>query len=191
MTFGSILLLAVGLSMDAAAVSAAKGLTTPRLRPVHLLLVAGFFGGFQVLMPLLGWALGSRIGPLIQAWDHWLAFGLLVGIGGKMIWEAVHDDEDSKSTDAPAAPFGMRVMFVLAIATSIDSFAVGVTLPVLKAPLLVSLATIGVTTAVLSAVGLVAGHRFGAMLGKRLDLAGGVVLIGLGCKILLEHLLEA
>jgi putative Mn2+ efflux pump MntP len=185
MTFGSIFLLALGLSMDAAAVSAARGLATPKLLPKHVLLVAGFFGGFQALMPLVGWLLGSRIGPLIQAWDHWIAFVLLAGLGGKMIWETTKKDEEE---EAPKDLYGLRVMVVLAIATSIDALAVGITLPMLGAPLLLSVVTIGVTTAVLSALALFAGRRFGAVLGKRLDLVGGLVLIGLGLKILLEHL---
>jgi hypothetical protein len=185
MTFGSIFLLALGLSMDAAAVSAARGLATPNLLPKHVLLVAGFFGGFQAFMPLVGWLLGSSIGPLIQAWDHWIAFVLLAGLGGKTIWETTKKDEEE---EAPKDLYGLKVMVVLAIATSIDALAVGITLPMLGAPLLLSVVTIGVTTAVLSALALFAGRRFGAVLGKRLDLVGGLVLIGLGLKILLEHL---
>ncbi|WP_433933202.1 manganese efflux pump MntP family protein [Sorangium cellulosum] len=187
MSFGAILLLALGLAMDATAVSAARGLAVPVIRARHVALVAGFFGGFQALMPLIGWLLGARVGPLVQAWDHWIAFGLLGAIGGKMLWEARasadHDDDD-----APKDLFALKVMFVLAIATSIDALAIGFTLPMLNAPLALSLVTIGITTAVLSAIGLYAGRRFGAMLGKRLDAAGGVVLIGLGVKILIEHL---
>jgi putative Mn2+ efflux pump MntP len=187
-SFASILLLAVGLAMDATAVAAARGLAVPRVRPRHVALIAGFFGGFQALMPLLGWLVGSRVGALVSAWDHWIAFGLLGGIGGKMLWEARstadHDEEKKDAGD----PFGLKVMFVLAVATSIDALAVGITLPMLGAPLVLTLLTIGLTTAALSAAGLYAGRRFGALLGKRLDVAGGLVLIGLGTKILLEHL---
>ncbi|KYF90933.1 hypothetical protein BE17_22990 [Sorangium cellulosum] len=186
MSFGAILLLALGLAMDATAVSAARGLATPVIRARHVALVAGFFGGFQALMPLIGWLLGARVGPLVQAWDHWIAFGLLAAIGGKMLYEAWAGADDDE--EAPKDLFAWKVMFVLAIATSIDALAVGFTLPMLNAPLVRSLATIGITTAVLSALGLFAGRRFGAMLGKRLDAAGGVVLIGLGVKILIEHL---
>lgn len=185
MSFGAILLLALGLAMDATAVSAARGLATPVIRARHVALVAGFFGGFQALMPLIGWLLGARVGPFVQAWDHWIAFGLLGAIGGKMLWEARSGDSDDD--DTPKDLFALKVMFVLAIATSIDALAVGFTLPMLGAPLALSLVTIGVTTAVLSALGLFAGRRFGAMLGKRLDAAGGVVLIGLAVKILIEH----
>lgn len=184
MSFPSILLLSLGLAMDAAAVSAARGLAVPRVLPQHAVLVAVFFGGFQALMPLLGWLVGARIGPSIQAWDHWVAFALLSAIGGKMLW-------DARGGDEVASPlgdlFGIKVMFILAIATSIDALAVGMTLPMLNAPLALSLCTIGVTTALLSVGGLYAGRRFGVMLGNRLDAVGGLVLIGLGMKILIEH----
>lgn len=190
-SFGAILLLALGLAMDATAVSTARGLATPKILPRHVALVALFFGGFQALMPLVGWLVGSRVGPLVQAWDHWIAFALLSAIGGKMLWEArggpAESDQDSRAADL----FGIKVMLVLAIATSVDALAAGFTLPMLNAPVLLSLVTIGLTTALLSALGLFAGRRFGALLGRRLDLAGGLVLIGLGTKILIEHLRAA
>ena len=185
MRFGSILLLAFGLAMDAAAVSAARGLATSELRPRHAVLVALFFGGFQALMPLVGWTLGQRLGPMVAAWDHWIAFVLLVGIGAKMLWEARASAADAAET---RDLFALREMFVLAIATSVDAFVVGVMLPMLDAPLVLSLVTIGVVTATLSVLGLYAGRRFGAMLGRRLDAVGGLVLVGLGVKILVEHL---
>jgi putative Mn2+ efflux pump MntP len=199
MSFSGILLLAVGLAMDATAVSAARGLATPKILPRHVALVAFFFGGSQALMPLIGWLVGSRLGPLVQAWDHWIAFLLLGAIGGKMLWEARSTQDDSadmaSNTSANAAasipetdPFGIKLMLVLAIATSIDALAVGITLPMLNAPFALSLVTIGVTTALLSVLGLFVGRRFGALLGKRLDVAGGLLLIGLGTKILIEHL---
>ena len=184
MTFGAIVFLALGLAMDATAVAATRGLATPKILPKHVIIVALFFGGAQGLMPLLGYAIGSRIGPAVQAWDHWIAFVLLAGIGGKMLWEARGRKSEAPATDL----YGWKVMLVLAVATSIDALAVGVTLPMLDAPLLLSVITIGVTTAVFSALGLFAGRRFGALLGKRLDVAGGVILIGLGFKILIEHL---
>jgi putative Mn2+ efflux pump MntP len=188
MSFGAILLLAFGLSMDAAAVSAARGLALSTVRPRHALLVALYFGGFQALMPLLGYLVGSRLGPLVEAWDHWIAFALLAGIGARMLHEA-RSEESAERPGRDEDLFRPRVMLVLAVATSIDALAVGVTLPMLDAPLVPSLATIGVTTAVLSALALLAGRRFGAVLGKRLDVAGGIVLIGLGIEILLRHLL--
>jgi len=133
---------------------------------------------------------GSSVGPLVQAWDHWVAFVLLGAIGGKMVWEAWGAEPEKQHDDVATGvdPFGTKVMLALAVATSIDALAVGVTLPMLHAPMLLSLVTIGITTAAMSALGLLAGRRFGALLGKRFELAGGLVLIGLGAKILLEHL---
>lgn len=186
MKLGSILLLAFGLSMDAMAVAAARGLSVKRIGLRHVLLVAGFFGGFQAFMPLCGWLLGNRVGKAIQAWDHWLIFVVLGGIGGKMLWEAFHHEAETVPEESQA--FGLKVLLLLAIATSIDALAAGFTLPLLGAPLGVSILTIGVTTAVLSALGLFAGHRFGAALGSRLDALGGLVLIGLATKTLIEHL---
>ena len=189
MGFPSIIALSLGLAMDAAAVSAARGLATPVIRPRHAVLVAVFFGGFQAAMPLLGWAIGSRVGRFVEAWDHWIAFALLGAIGGKMIHEA-----RSKKEEADRAPrderalFGLKVMLVLAVATSIDAFAVGITLPMLGAPIVTTLVTIGVTTALCSVAGLLLGRRLGGAFGKRIDLAGGIVLVGLGTKILIEHL---
>ncbi len=188
MSFGAILVLAVGLAMDATAVSAARGLAAGHVGPRQVLLVAAWFGGFQALMPLIGWAVGRQLGPLVQAWDHWIAFVLLAVIGGKMLWEARGERSEGAGESVEVDLFGPRIMFVLAVATSIDALAVGITLPILGAPLALSLATIGITTAILSALGLLAGRRFGGVMGKRLEVAGGVVLIGLGIKILIEHL---
>jgi putative Mn2+ efflux pump MntP len=182
--FATLLLLAVGLAMDATAVSAAKGLAVPRIKPRHVVLVAGFFGGFQALMPLIGYFVGQSVGAFVSTFGHWIAFALLAGIGVKMIWEAREPSDDPPES---RELFGVRVMFVLGIATSIDAFAAGVTLPLLGAPLFLSAATIGATTAVSSALGLFAGRRFGSALGRRLDTAGGLVLIGLGIKAVLDH----
>jgi manganese efflux pump family protein len=190
MSFGAILLLSLGLAMDATAVSAARGLAVSRILPRHVALVALFFGGSQALMPWLGWIVGSQFGVAVEAWDHWIAFALLAAIGGKMLWDARTAEEDAEDV-GEGDPFGFAVMFALAIATSIDALAVGITLPMLDAPLLLSLATIGVTTALASVTGLFAGRHFGALLGKRLDVFGGLLLIGLGTKILIEHLIAA
>ena len=186
MQLGAMFWLAIGLAMDSTAVAAARGLAAEHIRPRHALLVAGLFGGFQAMMPLFGWWLGVSIGPLVQAWDHWIAFGLLAAIGSHMLWEA-------RSSASPnglpqSNPFGFKLMLALALATSIDAFAVGITLPMLRFPLVLSIVTIGLTTAVLSVAGLYAGRRFGASLGQRLDIVGGLFLIGLGFKILVEHL---
>ncbi|MCA9684543.1 MAG: manganese efflux pump, partial [Myxococcales bacterium] len=157
MGFGEILLLALGLAMDATAVSAARGLSVDAVHPRHMLLVALYFGGSQALMPLLGWALGAWLGPWLEAWDHWIAFVLLAFIGGKMLWEAwgdregegggEGDGEDGGEAEPERDPFGWKLMLLLAIATSIDALAVGFTLPMLGAPFALSLVTIGVTTA--------------------------------------------
>lgn len=186
MKFFSLLAVATGLAMDATAAAAARGLAAPTLRLRDVLLVAGLFGGFQAGMPLLGWLLGTRLGPAVMAWDHWIAFVLLGGIGLKMLHESRTRDDDAP----PEAKdlFGLRVLLVLAVATSIDAFAVGVTLPMLGAPFALSLTTIGVTTAALSAGGLFAGRRFGALLGRRLEAVGGLILLVQGTKILIEHL---
>jgi putative Mn2+ efflux pump MntP len=188
MSLASLIILAVGLAMDAAAVSATCGLAAPALRVRHFATVALFFGGSQAFMPLLGYLLGTQIGSAVEAWDHWIAFVLLGGIGLKMIYEAVRGDDEGEKGRSEREVFGFRMMAMLAIATSIDAFAVGVTLPILNAPLALSLVTIGLVTAVLSALGLVIGRHFGARVGKRLDAFGGVVLVLFGTKILIEHL---
>jgi putative Mn2+ efflux pump MntP len=193
-TFGAILFLALGLAMDAAAVSAARGVAAHRIGARQITLVALLFGGFQALMPLIGWHIGARVGPLVEAWDHWVAFGLLATLGARMLWEArtghPHERESSLHPALSRADdvFGLRIMLVLAIATSIDALAAGITLPLLGAPLVLSLVTIGATTAALSVLGLFAGRRFGAALGRRLDIVGGLMLIGIGTRILIEHL---
>jgi putative Mn2+ efflux pump MntP len=184
----SIFLLAFGLSMDAMAVAAARGLAVTQIRVRHVALVAGFFGGFQALMPLLGYLLGATVGKLVMAWDHWIILVVLSGIGGKMLWEAFPHDAEAAETPSESDAFGLKVMLLLAIATSIDALAAGFTLPLMGAPLGLSVAMIGVTTAGLSALGLFAGHRFGSALGSRLDALGGLVLIGIGIKTLVEHL---
>ncbi len=186
MQLSALLLLAFGLAMDAVAVAAARGVAVRKVQLKHVLLVGLFFGGFQALMPLLGWLLGARVGDAVAAWDHWIVFVVLGGIGAKMLWEAREHEAEEAPSEAEA--FQLRVLLVLAVATSIDALAAGFTLPLLGAPLLLSLVAIGCTTAVLSALGLFAGHRFGAALGSRLDALGGLVLIGLGCKTLYEHL---
>jgi putative Mn2+ efflux pump MntP len=186
----TVLVLAFGLAMDATAVAASRGLASRSVGWRQALIVAVFFGGSQALMPLIGYAVGSRFGAAVAAWDHWIAFVLLGIIGGKMLWESrgAHDDDKPR---AETNLFALPAMAVLAVATSIDALAVGTTLPMLNAPLTVSIATIGVVTAILSALGLFAGRKFGAALGPRLDAVGGVVLIGIGTKILVEHLSTA
>ncbi len=183
--FGAVLALSLGLAMDATAVSAAKGFAVPRVRLRHVLLVAVFFGSFQALMPFLGWMISERLGPLVRAWDHWIAFFLLAALGANMLREAFGP---VRAEASERDRFGFQVMLALAVATSIDALAAGLALPAMGAPLLLSVLTIGLTTAVLSAAGLFAGRRFGLALGSRLDALGGLVLIALGIKILVDHL---
>lgn len=185
MTFGAIVALAFGLAMDAAAVSAARGVATPTVRARHVALVAGCFGGAQALMPVLGWAVGVAVGGTVAAWAHWIAAGLLAVIGGKMLWEARGGDDADDAE--PDDPWRLGVMLALAVATSVDALAVGFTLPMLGAPFALTVATIGLVTAAASAAALVLGRRLGAMLGGRLDAAGGLVLLGLAVKLLLER----
>lgn len=194
MDVGSLVILAVGLAMDAAAVAAARGLLLERIQLRHVLLIALFFGGFQGLMPMLGYALGASFGKWIQAWDHWLVFLLLGGLGVRMLREAVGqsppgaDDSDAAASRGNADPFALPVLLTLALATSIDALAAGITLPLMGASLLSSSAVIGVITACLSVIGLFVGRRFGDALGRKLDVVGGLALIGLGIKTLIEHL---
>lgn len=184
----AIFLLSVALAMDASAVAATLGMGVPELRARHIVRTAVLFGGFQAMMPFFGWHLGARLGPTFQAWDHWIAFALLAGIGLKMLWEARSPGDDETVLASNGDRFAFRQLVVLAIATSIDALAAGITLPMMNAPLAFSLAMIGVVTAVLSTIGLFLGRRFGRAFGKRPEAVGGVVLIGLGVKILVEHL---
>ncbi len=188
MSYPQVFALAVGLSMDATAVAAARGLVTERIEAKHVAKIALAFGGAQAAMPLFGYVLGAELGPFMSRFAHWVAFVLLAGIGAKMLWEARASDDDEPDGDK-RDPWGFRVMFGLAVATSIDAFAAGITLPLLRAPLVFSLAAIGITTAVLSSAGLLVGRRLGAMFGKRLEVVGGLVLIVLAVKVLLDHYL--
>ncbi len=179
--------LAVALAMDATAAAATCGLTARCVRARDVARVTLAFGGAQATMPLIGWLLGQALSRVVTTWDHWIAFGLLLGIGAHMLVEA-------RSQDDPGAaegndPFATGTLCWLALATSIDALAAGVTLPLLGVPLLVSVAVIGTTTAVLSGAGLLLGRRVGHLLGARLTVFGGLVLIALGVKILVEHTL--
>ena len=183
MRFFELFLIAVGLSMDAFAVSVCKGLSVRKLEVKHALLAGLYFGGFQALMPLLGWLLGYRFESMIRSVDHWIAFVLLALIGGNMIKEAFQKDEEELSDD-----FGFRTMVLLAIATSIDALAVGVTFAFLEVRILPAAGLIGVTTFLLSALGIWIGHVFGARYKAKAEFVGGAILILIGLKILLEHL---
>ena len=182
MQLWELFFIAVGLSMDAFAVSVCKGLSVSGVRMRHRLSVGFYFGGFQALMPLIGYLLGSQFQQMITSVDHWIAFVLLVIIGINMIREARGDAEEVD------ASFGVKSMFPLAIATSIDALAVGVTLAFLQVNILASVSLIGATTFVLSIIGLTVGNLFGAKYKSRAEILGGIVLIVMGIKILAEHL---
>lgn len=183
MSIIELLLLALGLSMDAFAVSICKGLSVPKLRPKHCLICGVYFGAFQAIMPLIGWALGIRFQSLITNIDHWIAFVLLAVIGANMIKESF-----SKEEECPDASFGFKTMLTLAIATSIDALAVGVTFAFLDVNIVPAVLLIGMTTFVCSAVGVKLGNVFGNRFQSKAEFLGGLVLIGIGLKILIEHL---
>ena len=177
-----LLLLAIGLSMDAFAVAVCKGLATPQLKPRHLLIAGAWFGGFQALMPLIGFALGSAFEKYITSIDHWVAFILLGIIGFNMIKESREEEGEQD------ASFGFKAMLVLAIATSIDALAVGITFAFLKVNIILAVTLIGITTFIFSATGIKIGSVFGDKYKSKAEFFGGAVLMCLGLKILIEHL---
>ena len=182
MGFVELLLIAVGLSMDAFAVSICKGLSVQKVKPKHAACVALYFGGFQALMPLIGYFLGSSLKSLIESYDHWIAFVLLALIGANMIREAFSEEETQNDS------FSFRTMFMMAIATSIDALAVGISFAFLGVDIVTAALLIGATTFVLSGAGIFVGNIFGSKYKSKAELAGGIVLILIGAKILLEHL---
>lgn len=187
MGIAELLLIAVGLSMDAFAVSVCKGLCMKRVNWAQAFVIALFFGGFQGLMPVAGWALGTQFAALITPIDHWIAFGLLAFIGGKMLLDAFRGDDET--LECPVEPrLDLRELVMLAIATSIDALAVGITFAFLGVSIAAAAVIIGVTTFMLSFVGVAIGNQFGARFEKPATIAGGAVLILIGVKILLEHL---
>lgn len=183
MSFIELLLIAVSMSMDAFAVSICKGLSVRKVTPGQCLAVGGWFGGFQGMMPVLGFVLTNLFASLITSISHWIAFGLLLFIGSSMIRETFDNDEEEVDDS-----FAFMTMLTLAIATSIDALAMGVTLNLAKANIWVAAPLIAVTTAILSPIGLKVGNVFGAQYKNKAELVGGVVLVGLGVKILLEGL---
>lgn len=186
MNFLELLMLAVGLSMDAFAVSVCKGLALKKISLRETSIVGAWFGGFQALMPAVGYFLGSAFEKYITAFDHWVAFVLLALIGGNMIREALSGDDDSAD-----ASLGFKTMLVMAVATSIDALAVGITFAFLIDGVLKMIGAvliIGVTTFILSGLGVKAGSVFGTKYKSKAELAGGIILVLLGLKILLEHL---
>lgn len=182
MELWELFLIAVGLSMDAFAVAVCKGLSVKKIRPKEQAIVGLYFGGFQAVMPTIGYFLGVQFSDFIQSFDHWIAFVLLGIIGINMIREA-RCQEDTMDDS-----FGVKAMFPLAIATSIDALAVGVTFAFLKVQIVPAVTFIGVVTFVFSVVGLMVGNAFGCKYKAKAEIFGGVVLILIGLKILLEHL---
>ena len=178
-----LFILAVGLSMDAFAVSVCKGLAMPKITVKKAAVVGIWFGGFQALMPALGYLLGSQFKDSITAIDHWIAFILLGIIGGNMIREAC-SGECEKENDS----LDIKTMFLLAVATSIDALAVGITFAFLKVNIAAAVSFIGITTFIISAAGVKIGNIFGTKYKSKAELAGGIILILLGLRILLEHL---
>ncbi len=188
MGFGELFFLAVGLSMDAFAVSVCKGLALKRADRKTMYTCGIWFGAFQALMPLIGFLLGSMFAGAIEAFDHWVAFGLLVIIGLNMLKEAFFED-DAQEQEDKSGDLSAKTMFVLAIATSIDALAVGISLAMAgNVNIWMAVALIGVTTFILSAGGVKVGSVFGDRFEKKAQIAGGAILILLGLKILLEHL---
>ena len=183
MSLWELFVIAVGLSMDAFAVSICKGLSVRRLKPKHVLIVGLYFGGFQALMPLLGYFLGKQFQSLITSADHWIAFILLGLIGFNMIREARNGDEETLNDS-----MGVKAMLPLAVATSIDALAVGITFAFLQVQIAPAVSFIGVTTFLLSAAGVKIGNVFGMKYKAKAELFGGIVLILMGLKILLELL---
>ena len=186
--FVELFLLGVGLSMDAFAVSVCKGLGMRKLNKKQALIIGLYFGGFQALMPLIGWLLGSQFQQYITSIDHWIAFILLGFIGGKMMVEAVREWNEEETVEVMDAPIDHKNMFVLAVATSIDALAVGITFAFLNTPIIEAITIIGITTMVLSIIGVIVGNFFGSRYKSKAEFIGGLILVLLGLKILLEHL---
>lgn len=180
MSILELFILAVGLSMDAFAVSVCKGLSLGKIKPKHMCIAGAWFGGFQALMPLIGYYLGSFFAEMIEKYDHWVAFVLLAIIGGNMIKESFDKDEKVDSS------MDVKSMLLLAIATSIDALAVGVTFAFLQVQIVPAVSFIGVITFIFSAVGVKIGSLFGTKYKSKAELFGGIVLVLIGIKILLE-----
>ena len=189
MGYLEIFLTGIALAMDAFAVSICKGIKMPKLRKSHIVIIAVFFGGFQMLMPLIGWLLGSQFVQYISKFDHWIAFALLAFIGVKMAIESFkHEEEECCKCDSK---LDIKELVVLAIATSIDALAVGITFALYPdINILPSISIIGIVTFIICAGGVVIGHKFGAKFKSKAELLGGIVLVIIGLKLLIEGLLE-
>lgn len=182
-----IILIGIGLAMDAFAVSICKGLTMKKLNIKHMLVIALYFGAFQAIMPTIGWVLGKQFQSYIISFDHWIAFALLVFLGLKTIIDTIREKDDEQ-TEKQESRLDHKEMFLLAIATSIDALAVGVTLAFLQVNLVSTVSIIGIITFIICIFGVLVGNMFGSTLKKKASIVGGVILIVIGTKILLEHL---
>ncbi len=183
MNYIQIAIIGIGLAMDACAVSIGKGLSLRKVHLRHILSVGVWFGGFQALMPIIGYLLGRSFTEYVESIDHWIAFGLLLLIGINMIREALGDEEESHNSD-----FGLRTMLIMAIATSIDALAVGISIAFMSVDIMVAAAIIGIVTMAISSLGILLGAKIGAKIGSKAGILGGLILIAIGTNILIEHL---
>lgn len=188
MGYLELLLIGIGLAMDAFAVSICKGLNMRKVNKKHCFIIALFFGGFQALMPFIGWFVGKQFERYITSIDHWIAFILLVIIGGKMVVEVIKGEEEEEVCSVEIERLDYKELLLLAIATSIDALAVGVTFAFLQVSIVPAITIIGVVTFIISAAGVFIGNLFGSKYKSKAELAGGVILILIGIKILLDHL---
>jgi manganese efflux pump family protein len=185
MSFVTIALIAIALAMDAFAVSITSGVTIKKMHLHHALRIAGLFGLFQAIMPVAGWSVGRIAADFVQNFDHWIAFALLLFVGIKMIYEAAIFDKDN---DRRSDPLNLYILLTLAFATSIDAAAVGITMSFLNVAIIQPALIIGVITFCISFAGIYIGNKFGDLFGKKIEIIGGLVLIGIGVKIVIEHL---
>ena len=187
MSFITITIIAVGLAMDAFAVSIASGAVYKQLKVKHVFRIAFFFGAFQAFMPIIGWLCGLSTREFVASYDHWIAFGLLTGIGLKMIYESFRIKQAEQQPDT----MNILMMISLSVATSIDALAVGITLSFLGSSIATAAVIIGLVTFLLSYLGVYIGRKVGHFFENKIEIIGGLVLIGIGVKILLEHLTRA
>lgn len=187
--FIQTLLIGIGLSMDAFAVSICKGLGMSKLNKKQMLIIAIYFGGFQALMPFLGWAVGASFSSYVSKYAHWIAFILLAIIGGKMMHEALTESEDCENGGEKDKSLSHKELLFLAVATSIDALAVGISFAFLNVPIFPSITIIGLTTFFISLAGVIIGNAFGAKYKNKAEFVGGLILVAIGLKIVLEQYL--
>ena len=181
----SIFALACALAMDAFAVAIVSGIVLVPLTKRHVFRLAFHFGLFQALMPLIGWSAGKAVHRYISEFDHWVAFGLLTLIGGKMLWEAIEKDKANPVTNDPTSGW---TLVILSLATSIDALSVGLSMAMVGSPILIPAIVIGLAAAAFTCIGMILGFRIGALWGKRVEAIGGLILLAIGVKILIEHM---